>query len=735
MKKLIISMVATASIALVAKADVAPRNATSFENYDGNFSVNNPDSDGAAGQFYWSGGGIAGNEGVFEIKALGEGGLSTKGDVARPKYWANQTGDDLKALAIDTDEALARHVATKGEDPQEIGTGLYFDSMVQFTATTEVPSVTPGDKLIVWLKETEIEGEDSTYALWVTAGVWVEGGVQRKEFPITNITGIGQDEWHRLTIAANMSKNNIPTFTVYVDGEVATSTVEGKTVSGFQSMAYEQDYEDWNQITSVSFQGKGAIDDLVWTNEDPFVAPTKSYTVIVDDSIGSLITSVQYKIGDAEEVSGTLNFDPDDPDDVTGEFALVTPVDAKSVTFFLNLGEDYEVVGGTFVNDRWVVTVPLPEEAGSQITLKIIEKPVAQIGDNTYDTLGAAIAAAVNGDTITLLDNIKTDFAFVIKNKAVTIDLKCYTVETTENDKSGDGVFWVQQGGVLTIGGNGTVNGVGDNRWNIAVFADGGTVIINGGTYTNVDAKGPDMTHFDLIYAKNGGKVEINGGTFICATPKWTLNSHDSLTGTFEVKGGMFKGYDPSNMETENGLTSWCPADYEAKPNGDYYEVAKKTTEALKPGASATVTATTEAEALAKVELSVTVPEGVDATKYTGYFTLKATDNGDGTWAVAAVLKDEVKPVIEATKDDEGNVTPAIFFGADGKVTINISNELPGLFYGVKYATTVGGVKGAKAIKGLTVTPAEGATAGFFSVEVDFTDKNFETPAAAAQQN
>ena len=713
MKKLIVSMVATASIALVAKADVL--NGTSFEDYqdENGFQVGLDDSGSPIGELYWSGG----DDAQFEFIDVAEGDKT----VARPKYWDGKT--DAKALAIDTDVALARHVANKNAGPQAIDTGLYFDSMVQFTATTDAPDVkaNDGDKLVVWLKEIETDGE-STYSLCLTAGVWDEGGTATATVfeNVNSEIAVSKDEWCRLTISVS-KKNDYPVFSVYVNGKLFTA--EGD-VSEFLSLAGVTPV-DAGSITSVSFQGKGAIDDIVWTTEDPFVAPTAEVVVALTSEAEEY--EVKWLCGDEES----------DPLEFTDGVAKVSLEIGKTGAFAVWVPVGYIVKNFTKVEDeegiaKWA-SLEYTVAEGLNLSFEIMKDvapvdPVAQIGDNTYDTLGAAIAAAVTGDTITLLDNIATDAAFVIE-KTIAINLNGKNVQTTENDKSGDGVFWVKKGGVLTIGGNGTVNGVGGNRWNIAVFADGGTVIINGGTYTNVGAQGPDMTHFDLIYAKSGGRVEINGGTFICATPKWTLNSNDSLTGTFEVKGGMFKGYDPSNMETENGLTSWCPAGYEAKLNGDYYEVAKKTTEALKPGASTTVTATTEAEALAKVELSVTVPEGVDATKYTGYFTLKATDNGDGTWAVAAVLKDEVKPVIEATTDDKGVVTPAISFGANGEVTINISNELPGLFYGVKYATTVGGVETAEAIPGLTVTPKAGNTAGFFRVVVDFK----EIPAADAE--
>ncbi|MBO5904976.1 MAG: hypothetical protein J6Q84_01000 [Kiritimatiellae bacterium] len=130
---------------------------------------------------------------------------------------------------------------------------------------------------------------------------------------------------------------------------------------------------------------------------------------------------------------------------------------------------------------------------------------------------------------------------------------------------------------------------------------------------------------------------------------------------------------------------------------------------------AATVTADTEAEALAQVDFSVTTPEDVDAAAYKNYFKLVATETAEGskTWTVALALKDELKPVIAES-------TPAITFNEDGTVTVNIDNELPGLNYGVRYATTVEAVETTAPVAGLTVTPAEGDTAGFFKVVVDF---------------
>ena len=104
----------------------------------------------------------------------------------------------------------------------------------------------------------------------------------------------------------------------------------------------------------------------------------------------------------------------------------------------------------------------------------------------------------------------------------------------------------------------------------------------------------------------------------------------------------------------------------------------------------------------------------VTADKYAEYFVKSAEYNETtGKYTVTAALNPEVvKPVISTEK-------PAITF-EDGKVTVNVDNELPGLYYGVRYATTVEGVEASEPVAGFTVTPEEGDTAGFFKVVVDF---------------
>ena len=352
---------------------------------------------------------------------------------------------------------------------------------------------------------------------------------------------------------------------------------------------------------------------------------------------------------------------------------------------------------------------------------------VAQIGDTEYASLGAALEAATAGAMITVLNDIATDAAFVITKK-VTIDLNGKTIAATQADTEGNGVFWVKTNGELTLNGEGTVNGVGGNKWNIGIFAEnGGKVIINGGTYTNEGAQddGPDGDHFDLIYVKNGGAVEINGGTFKCETPNWTLNSHDTKKGTIVVKGGTFYQFNPSDCATEGAGTNFCADGYAAELNNEGYYVVVKL--AIAPNGATEVTASSSDDAASKVTILVpdAMKDVVTAVKYAEYFVKSAEYNAStGKYTVTAALNpDVVKPVIAET---EGDTTKEAFvIDAKGNVTLNISNKKPGLYYGVQVLAELGAdpVAVVAETNGSLLVPAENlpnGNAAFFKVVVDF---------------
>ena len=218
------------------------------------------------------------------------------------------------------------------------------------------------------------------------------------------------------------------------------------------------------------------------------------------------------------------------------------------------------------------------------------------------NTSAELVAAVAEGKDVVLEQSITLEEPVivepVVETKAatvfeVTIDLNGKDIiaplftESNGTVVPGDTdsyAFWVKEGAKLTINGNGNVT-TQACKYSIAVWADGGEVVINGGTYAN-DEKGEGS---DLIYAKNGGKVSIYGGEFIANTKKEgtdgtnekrsALNLHGNTTGNeIVVYGGRFFEFDPSNNASENPAENFCADGYAAFAIGEgWYEVAAKT--------------------------------------------------------------------------------------------------------------------------------------------------------------
>ena len=183
-----------------------------------------------------------------------------------------------------------------------------------------------------------------------------------------------------------------------------------------------------------------------------------------------------------------------------------------------------------------------------------------------------------------LKSDVELSKALVI-TKDVTIDLNGKTITAglfAENDgtmsegNTDSYGFWVKNGGKLTINGNGTVK-TQACKYSIAVWAEGGEVIINGGYYENAGEGS------DLIYAKNGGKVIINNGEFKACEKQAgvpgtnqlysALNLKDNSGSQIIVYGGRFYKFDPSNNQSENPKENFVAEGKTVTTDGDWYVV------------------------------------------------------------------------------------------------------------------------------------------------------------------
>jgi hypothetical protein len=357
-------------------------------------------------------------------------------------------------------------------------------------------------------------------------------------------------------------------------------------------------------------------------------------------------------------------------------------------------------VAGSFGGTCTISNIAIEDVTGATVTIGATYKdgkPVqAKIGDTFYATLENALAAAQNSETVTLLADVATDAAIVVTKK-VTIDLNGQTVRTTDKDTVGDGVFYVVAGGDLTINdsaGTGVVNGVGGNDYNMAIWANGGKVTVNGGTFTNEGATDSKNTpHFDLIYAKNGGEVVINGGYFKCETPNFTLNCHDASynanNASIIVKGGTFYQFNPENNAAEGANTNFCDNGYIAVADGDTYTVymvdVTSNNEAIDLS-NAAKAAIARAAGGAKVS-SVVAADGIKPTAVTHALELfdgiVKVDNG-----VAKVDWDFGITDMTMTKKVDGKMqvtlTAALTNGVDNTATATFAENVVVEFYNDK---------------------------------------------------
>ena len=172
-------------------------------------------------------------------------------------------------------------------------------------------------------------------------------------------------------------------------------------------------------------------------------------------------------------------------------------------------------------------------------------KYVAEIGSQGYESLTEAVAAAEDGQTVTLLADATED---VVISKSITLDLGGKTLTNTNAGKATISVT----GGTVTVK-NGNVMG-GTGYYNIEAKKDAnltltdvtatagntgssmidnwGTLTITSGTYTG---------GMNTVKSEEGSVLNISGGTFTCDFgKKWSYTAVILVYGTTTITGGEF---------------------------------------------------------------------------------------------------------------------------------------------------------------------------------------------------
>ncbi len=320
---------------------------------------------------------------------------------------------------------------------------------------------------------------------------------------------------------------------------------------------------------------------------DP-VAKTEGDGAIQDGAAISIVNRSGYKgLGQVAITGGTFTAKGDN----AAIKAYAWNSSTKQESAFDNAAKTVTVYGGTFSS-----AVP---EALCAEGCKPIENPngthgvsgsVAQVGFKAFNTLEAAIDAARDGETVTLIADATED-ATVAAGKNITLDLGGKTLTNTNTGKATltiakDATAAVKNGNIVggtsyyTIDNYGTatledVTATAGNT-DSSMIRNDGTLTIESGSYSgglNVVKSEEDSTltinggKFELSYATNGytgvvfayGNTTITGGEFIqslTTTGRWNhpqviatgmVEGHPSFT---KISGGTFtnKYSDGSNI-------------------------------------------------------------------------------------------------------------------------------------------------------------------------------------------
>lgn len=454
-------------------------------------------------------------EGVATVTAYGGEGAAVAADVAAA---TGVDAADLGSNYLKLDGApLISRYAQAGGTAVDIGDGLYIDTLVQFTAadpeTPPTPDADGGDKLCIWLADNE---EDSTQCtLMVTAGFVEDDMGYIVPTNYATATKLENNSWHRLQVKvlAGIDSEGSQVlgdgFVVFIDGTaVATATcpINSEFLSDYVLNARAQRYMEngyslfpslvryggtgEGSITSLSFQGSGAVDNIAFT-QDVDIDPI----VIAAADMPKAVEGLEEDGTEQYGVAGNL-------EDVAYEFGGVfkaTVAGTYTATATLLPGYVWTDGSSAVTNIEW--TIAAGGEQGEKWADTSDEEAMAEIAGKTAQQ-AYGITGAIAAADATQLTVWATGVGNVAFSDASSINTDCFLLNIA-NSASAEDIAAAKAEFKVSIEWNDT-----KNDWDITTLpvskTYNGTLTIKGST--------------DLTVPKANWDAKAAGDTFFYAT-------------------------------------------------------------------------------------------------------------------------------------------------------------------------------------------------------------------------
>lgn len=226
-----------------------------------------------------------------------------------------------------------------------------------------------------------------------------------------------------------------------------------------------------------------------------------------------------------------------------------------------------EITGAQYNSDNGYVTFTTDKFSPFTVVFKT---PVAIAGDTYYNTLPDAVAAAKDGDTITLLKDVAADVV-IPAGKTITLDLGGHKLTNVETNEKEQQKHTIVNNGTLTITGTGTVDNVTNGK---AALVNYGTATLNGGNFTrskenpeNNKNNGGGNSYYTILNDK-GATMTINEGVTVSNIGHFSSmicncgDANPDAVSTMTINGGTFSGGINTVKNDGNGVLTINGGDF-----------------------------------------------------------------------------------------------------------------------------------------------------------------------------